>query len=188
MSRVQESYVDRDAARAAVAVTPENVLAVARAHTGPAAARWAGWTPQRVAKLRRDVDGYRRGPGRSSRVELAAQRPRLDCGCAMCTEWRSDEMVRSNLRHAATRPEVIDLVRPAGAWAARAACRGQDTRVFFVERGEPTTEARRLCATCPVRDDCLDYALAANITFGIWGGTSPLQRRQLQRTRRRTAA
>ena len=58
----------------------------------------------------------------------------------------------------------------AARWRELAACRGTDLEVFFPERGESAGPARRVCAACPVRHACLDYAITNRITHGIWGG------------------
>jgi WhiB family redox-sensing transcriptional regulator len=75
---------------------------------------------------------------------------------------------------------------PAG-WRYQAACRGADLGVFFPGRGESAEPARRVCAGCPVREPCLDYALRHGITHGIWGGLAERDRRAL-RSRRIGAA
>lgn len=84
-------------------------------------------------------------------------------------------------------------------WRADAACIGADTKTVFypgnggtVGRYQPITpEAQRLCGGCPVRQDCLDYALAVPERFGVWGGLNVNERHTiaLQRARdaRRTA-
>jgi len=70
---------------------------------------------------------------------------------------------------------------PSGAgWRYRAACRGADLEVFFPGRGESADPARRICAECPVREPCLDYALSHSIVHGIWGGLSERDRRPLR--------
>ena len=69
-------------------------------------------------------------------------------------------------------------------WMAAAACNGLDTRWFFPERGEDVREARRICNGCPVRLQCLDYALELNIKHGIWGATSERKRRAMRRRKR----
>jgi WhiB family transcriptional regulator, redox-sensing transcriptional regulator len=64
-------------------------------------------------------------------------------------------------------------------WMAQAACRGMPIRLFFLDRGDSTKEAKATCARCPVQSECLDYALEVgekNMT-GIWGGTSGRDRR-----------
>ena len=70
--------------------------------------------------------------------------------------------------------------RFAARWRELAACRGTDLEVFFPERGETAGLARRVCAACPVRQPCLDYAITNRITHGIWGGLTERERRALQ--------
>ena len=74
------------------------------------------------------------------------------------------------------------------AWRQRAACRGVDPSLFFPGKGDSAPEARRVCAGCPVRDACLEYALVGGETYGIWGGVPELQRKRMRRQRRRGAA
>lgn len=62
-------------------------------------------------------------------------------------------------------------------------CRGLDPDMFFPERGGPIREAKAVCQACAVRVECLEYALDRGEKFGIWGGTSERERRQLRRTR-----
>ena len=45
-------------------------------------------------------------------------------------------------------------------WRKRAACRGIDPEVFFPVTDEDAEEAKAICATCPVREACLEHALA----------------------------
>jgi hypothetical protein len=52
--------------------------------------------------------------------------------------------------------------------------------VFFPGRGETAEPARQICAGCPVRQPCLDYALSHGITHGIWGGLTERDRRPLR--------
>ena len=75
----------------------------------------------------------------------------------------------------------------AGDWRRRAACRGSDLEVFFPGRGESAEPARQVCAVCPVRQACLDYALSHGITHGVWGGLTERERRPL-RSRHAAAA
>jgi WhiB family transcriptional regulator, redox-sensing transcriptional regulator len=72
------------------------------------------------------------------------------------------------------------LLEPVG-WMRHAACGGMDTEMFFPERDHSSKAAREVCARCPVRPECLDYALAGGDQFGIFGGTSERERRQLRR-------
>jgi len=61
------------------------------------------------------------------------------------------------------------------AWKQHAACRGMDTNIFFPERGGNTKRAKAICAKCPVRQECEDYADPEK--FGIWGGLAEIERR-----------
>jgi WhiB family redox-sensing transcriptional regulator len=68
-------------------------------------------------------------------------------------------------------------------WMADAACRGMNPDLFFPERGGSTAEAKAVCAGCPVRVECLDYAITNFEKLGLWGGTSERQRRAMRRRR-----
>ena len=70
-----------------------------------------------------------------------------------------------------------------GAWTDQAACRGTDTEIFFPANADEEAEALSICATCPVRAQCLEYAVRNKEIYGIWGGTTPEQRRRIRRER-----
>lgn len=72
-------------------------------------------------------------------------------------------------------------------WMADAACRDSDPRLFWPKPGESHREALAVCADCPVRQQCLDYAVSNGEHDGIWGGTSARQRRQIRRDRKHAA-
>lgn len=66
-------------------------------------------------------------------------------------------------------------------WMAQAACLNADTEVFFPDKGESPDEAKRICAHCPVVQECLDWALALPAdTVGVWGATTVKERRRLR--------
>ena len=69
-------------------------------------------------------------------------------------------------------------------WRQQAACRDADTELFFPESDADAGPALAICATCPVREACLDFALATNQADGIWGGATEAERRRLRRRRR----
>lgn len=69
------------------------------------------------------------------------------------------------------------------AWQDYGNCRGADADLFFPERGASTRRAKAICDGCPVRGECLDYALAHGEKFGIWGGLSERERRRVRRER-----
>ena len=66
-------------------------------------------------------------------------------------------------------------------WQERALCAQTDPEAFFPEKGGSTREAKRICTTCEVRSECLEYALENDERFGIWGGLSERERRRLKR-------
>jgi WhiB family redox-sensing transcriptional regulator len=70
--------------------------------------------------------------------------------------------------------------RFAARWRELAACHGADLNLFFPERGESAEPARQVCAACPVRQPCLDYAITNRIAHGIWGGLTERERRALR--------
>jgi WhiB family redox-sensing transcriptional regulator len=82
-------------------------------------------------------------------------------------------------------------------WQAWAACRGADTNLFFPqgetgEAEEQIAQAKAICARCPVRLACLDYAITTRQEYGVWGGATEAERRSIRRRRqaerRRVAA
>lgn len=74
------------------------------------------------------------------------------------------------------------------SWMLQAACRDRDPSFFFPSDGVGVDVARRVCAECPVRAECLEYALLHRIDYGVWGGASERERRRILRRRRLEAA
>ena len=74
------------------------------------------------------------------------------------------------------------------AWMDDAPCAETDPEAFFPEKGGSTREARRVCRTCDVRAECLEYALDHDERFGIWGGLSERQRHRIRAERNGAAA
>ncbi|HVX23596.1 MAG TPA: WhiB family transcriptional regulator [Acidimicrobiales bacterium] len=74
-------------------------------------------------------------------------------------------------------------------WRKRAACRGIDVEIFYpvTEDEADAAEAKAVCAECPVRQACLEHALAHREREGIWGGTTERERRRIVRQRRKSA-
>jgi WhiB family transcriptional regulator, redox-sensing transcriptional regulator len=74
-----------------------------------------------------------------------------------------------------------------GSWQAKAACRGPQARVFFPpshferkdEKEFRETSAKGICAQCPVRRECLNYAISIREQHGIWGGLNEIERRHV---------
>jgi WhiB family transcriptional regulator, redox-sensing transcriptional regulator len=67
------------------------------------------------------------------------------------------------------------------SWQERALCAQTDPEAFFPEKGGSTREAKKVCLSCDVRAECLEYALAHDERFGIWGGLSERERRKLKK-------
>jgi WhiB family transcriptional regulator, redox-sensing transcriptional regulator len=78
-----------------------------------------------------------------------------------------------------------EAMLPEAEWRERAACLPLPAILFFgmddnetpAERHAREQEAKTICATCVVRDECLAYALATRESYGIWGGLTELERK-----------
>lgn len=73
-------------------------------------------------------------------------------------------------------------------WAASGACRDSDPELFFpITTTGPAVgqvaRAKAVCAHCPVRVPCLEFALGSGQAFGVWGGTTGEERRLVRRRR-----
>lgn len=88
---------------------------------------------------------------------------------------------------------MVDIGNPR--WQQDAACRGADASYFFApsyfeKRAEKLGReaiAKALCARCPVREECLEFALTVRDPHGVWGGLNEMERRALLRDRAREA-
>ena len=67
------------------------------------------------------------------------------------------------------------------SWQERSLCAQTDPEAFFPEKGGSTRDAKKVCVGCEVRAECLEYALANDERFGIWGGLSERERRKLKK-------
>jgi WhiB family redox-sensing transcriptional regulator len=74
-------------------------------------------------------------------------------------------------------PAAIDDL----SWREDARCAQVDPELFFPEKGQPTSDAKKICATCAVREQCLQWAMAANQRHGVWGGLTARERSSLAR-------
>ena len=75
----------------------------------------------------------------------------------------------------------IGLEGDAQSWQEQALCAETDPEAFFPEKGGSTREAKKICTGCEVKAQCLEYALATDERFGIWGGLAERERRRLRR-------
>jgi WhiB family redox-sensing transcriptional regulator len=69
-------------------------------------------------------------------------------------------------------------------WMDDGNCKAHPPATFFPSDGVGVEVAKRICATCPVSAQCLEYALDNHIDHGVWGGASERQRRRLLKGRR----
>jgi len=72
-------------------------------------------------------------------------------------------------------------------WMSVGNCADKPPSHFFPSDGVGVDAARRICADCPVKSECLEYALANRIDHGVWGGTSERERRRILKSRARQA-
>lgn len=73
-------------------------------------------------------------------------------------------------------------------WRDDALCAQVDTDAFFPDKGGSPRVAKTICGKCPVREACLEFSIENNITEGVWGGLSGLQRRPLISARHKKEA
>jgi WhiB family redox-sensing transcriptional regulator len=78
------------------------------------------------------------------------------------------------------RPTGVDEENPL-SWQVDSLCAQTDPEAFFPEKGGSTREAKKICTSCEVRSQCLEYALENDERFGIWGGLSERERRKLRK-------
>jgi WhiB family transcriptional regulator, redox-sensing transcriptional regulator len=77
-------------------------------------------------------------------------------------------------------------------WRVSAECASLETAIFFPDPDGADYEgavldAKAICAACPVRNDCLEFAIRTRQDDGVWGGATPEERRSIRRRRRRQA-
>ena len=78
------------------------------------------------------------------------------------------------------RPQVVEDDNPL-SWQTDALCAQTDPEAFFPEKGGSTRDAKKICSSCEVRTQCLEYALENDERLGIWGGLSERERRKLRK-------
>ena len=90
---------------------------------------------------------------------------------------------------------MIDTNDDVPSWQFRAACRGEDSALFFApnyfeqryQKDAREAKAKAICHVCPVRIECLEYALRTREPYGLWGGLNEVERRNVLRERERRA-
>ena len=67
-------------------------------------------------------------------------------------------------------------------WRSFAACRFVDSDVFFPQSDLFSNRAKLICSTCPVREQCLAWAMVTDQRYGVWGGKTSRERRHMARS------
>ena len=93
---------------------------------------------------------------------------------------------RSLLNRNTNISDILASLPTPPAWHIDTPCSQADADAWFPEKGESTDSAKRVCMGCDVRTTCLEWAIEHNERFGVWGGLSEHERRQL--VKERTAA
>ena len=84
-----------------------------------------------------------------------------------------------------SREDVVPLTNQT--WRQHAACKGVEPDIFYPATDDEAEVAKAVCAICPVRQPCLEYALASRERDGVWGGATEKERRRILRQRRKSA-
>ena len=158
-------------------VGPVDLVAVERACAGELPAGWLT-VSERAAAVSRLT-----GSGLSARQVGA----RIGVSPRTVVRARRRSLERAELPAAEA---VAGLLGWSGggseAWRDEALCRQVDPELFFPETGGSARQAKQVCGRCPVRVECLDWAIAHDQRFGVWGGLTVSERMQLRRQRDRT--
>ncbi|WP_425330382.1 WhiB family transcriptional regulator [Trujillonella humicola] len=115
-------------------------------------------------------------------------------GSTLTDHWYAPDPAPAEAWDGFAAPEGVPSPAWAGAdageepWRLDALCAETDPEAFFPEKGGSTREAKRVCSGCTVRAECLEFALAQDERFGIWGGLSERERRRLKLQRRSLSA
>lgn len=76
---------------------------------------------------------------------------------------------------------ALDERRLDEAWRTRGVCQSVDPETFFPAPNEPADAAVAMCGSCDVQGSCLAWALEVGDCHGVWGGTTPRERRAMLR-------
>ena len=86
----------------------------------------------------------------------------------------------SKINSAGNPLDFLDGIAAMPAWYAKANCVGTDPESFFPDKGGSASDARRVCVQCPVRKQCLQWALDTDERYGVYGGLTERERRDLK--------
>lgn len=77
--------------------------------------------------------------------------------------------------------DLVALSGPDQDWRAIGLCGQADPDLFFAVGAPEHKQAKRICRSCPVREQCLSYAMDCPVDHGIWGGLTERERRRWRR-------
>lgn len=103
------------------------------------------------------------------------------------TDWQPGDLRWR--RHGAAPAGLLADLRPPD-WMESALCaQVGDPEAWFPYKGDRAAAVKAICGRCPVRAECLDFAMdAGELRHGIWGGLTATQRQRLARRRPRAGA
>ena len=88
-------------------------------------------------------------------------------------------MVKMLMDPSSSFPDLAELLQKP-VWMQSAACKGMSTDTFISSHTRPLYAAKAVCSKCPVRVECLGYAIEDDSCVGVWGGTSTVERRSMR--------
>lgn len=125
--------------------------------------------------------------GETKPLDAFRARSDTDGRMSACKPCHSRQSTAARKARQAADTVAIDAPEPAGDWDRRAACRTLDGELWFADTTsqhdrDATRYAKGVCATCPVRKPCGDYALSQRRSIaGVWGGLDENDRRAIKR-------
>lgn len=157
-----------------------DLIHIAQRHGTTAAADWIGASTNTIRTLRKAHDPtYTRGRGAPTRDELARSKPDPTCNCARCRSHYRTLQIRQDQAYNHRR---FIALNDKPVWTNQANCRGMDPELWFPGRGLSLSRLKEICASCTVREQCLEAGIDEK--FGVWGGKSERERRRLRRAPR----
>lgn len=108
------------------------------------------------------------------------------CHCPACRQASADARARARANARLQQKTADHAGQPTG-WMNHAACAGLPADLFHPKREDIKGPASAVCNTCPVRNECLDWALTTHQHHGIWGGLTGEERDRLNRTQTKAA-
>ena len=105
------------------------------------------------------------------------------CRCEICTEANAEYSRRYRQKKRKRKETPTVTIQPIDdeRWRQHAACKHHPRHWWFDDEQNRFATAKAICKTCPVRTECLNYALSLDNMHGIWGGTTSNERRTIKK-------